>query len=267
MSAKKLPGATQDTRFAGGDRAALVWFKTVGGTVLAWQTQVAPSTKELYSVVVDANSGRVLYRSSLVDNDTAVVWENSPGAIRGGTARQVTLPNSWLPQNSSVLQGPNAHVFTDVNDDNAASTTEEIRRSSKGHFDFTFTPFASQIPGMPCATSYPCSWEPNTRNSWRTNASQNATQVFYYVNKFHDHLNAAPIGFTAAAGNFEGVDAVDTQPLDGANTDNGLPDGNHVDNANMGTPPDGQAPTMQMYLFHQPGTSSAPGPVHRLQRR
>ena len=256
VSAKKLPGATQDTRFAGGDRAALVWFKTVGGTVLAWQTQVAPSTKELYSVVVDASSGRVLYRSSLVDNDTAVVWENSPGAIRGGTARQVTLPNSWLPQNSSVLQGPNAHVFTDVNDDNAASTTEEIRRSSKGHFDFTFTPFASQIPGMPCATSYPCSWEPNTRNSWRTNASQNATQVFYYVNKFHDHLDAAPIGFTAAAGNFEGVDAVDTQPLDGANTDNGLPDGNHVDNANMGTPPDGQAPTMQMYLFHQPGTSS-----------
>ena len=113
---------------------------------------------------------------------------------------------------------------------------------------------------MPCATRYPCSWEPNTPNSWRTNASQNATQVFYYVNKMHDHLKAAPIGFTAKAGNFEGVDAVDTQPLDGANTDKGLPDANHVDNANMGTPPDGQAPTMQMYLFHQPGTSSAQDP-------
>src|SRR4029078_13382213 len=49
-------------------------------------------------------------------------------------------------------------------------------------------------------------------------------------------------------------------PLDGANTDSGLPDGNHVDNANMGTPPDGQSPTMQMYLFHQPGTSSAQDP-------
>ena len=257
---KTLAGATSDTRFDGGDRAALVWFKTTGGTVLAWQTQVAPSTKELYTSVVDATSGRVLYRSSLVDNDTAVVWENSPGAIRGGKARRVNLPNSWLPQNSSVLQGPNAHVYTDVNDDNAASTTEEIRPSSKGHFDFTFKPFASQIPGMPCATRYPCSWEPNTPNSWRTNASQNATQVFYYVNKMHDHLKAAPIGFTAAAGNFEGVDAVDTQPLDGANTDSGLPDGNHVDNANMGTPPDGQAPTMQMYLFHQPGTSSAQDP-------
>lgn len=29
---------------------------------------------------------------------------------------------------------------------------------------------------------------------------------------------------------------------------NGLPDSNHLNNANMGTPPDGQAPTMQMYL-------------------
>ena len=31
--------------------------------------------------------------------------------------------------------------------------------------------------------------------------------------------------------------------MDGASTDNGLPDGNHVDNANMSTPPDGTPPT------------------------
>lgn len=43
------------------------------------------------------------------------------------------------------------------------------------------------------------------------------------------------------------------QPLDGANTANGLPDGNHIDNANFATPPDGQSPTMQMYLWHKPG--------------
>ena len=83
-----------------------MWFKTARRHRPRLADPVAPSTKELYSVVVDANSGRVLYRSSLVDNDTAVVWENSPGAIRGGTARQVNLPNSWLPQNSSCCQGP-----------------------------------------------------------------------------------------------------------------------------------------------------------------
>ena len=40
-------------------------------------------------------------------------------------------------------------------------------------------------------------------DSWKTNSKQNATQIFYFVNNFHDWLNAAPIGFTEAAGNFE----------------------------------------------------------------
>ena len=70
----------------------------------------------------------------------------------------------------------------------------------------------------------------------------------------HDHLRANPIGFTRAAGRFEAVDddAVQAQPDDGANTDHGLPDSDHVDNANMGTPPDGTPPEMQMYLFNDP---------------
>ena len=70
----------------------------------------------------------------------------------------------------------------------------------------------------------------------------------------HDHLKAAPIGFNRAAGNFEAVDddAVQAQPDDGANTAGGFPDPNHIDNANMDTPPDGIAPTMQMYLFNDP---------------
>jgi len=259
QSAKVLPGPRSETHFANGDRASLVWFKTLGGTLLTWQTQVAAS-KALYSSVVDASSGRVLYRDSLANNDSAVVWENYPGAPLGGSARRVALPTTWLPTNSSVLQGNNAHVFIDINDDNAASTSEEIRPSSRGHFDFPFTPFASTITGMKCTTAFPCSWKPNVANSWRTNANQDATQVFYYVNKFHDHLAKKPIGFTPAAGNFEGVDALDAQPLDGANTAKGLPDGNHIDNANMGTPPDGQAPTMQMFLFHQPGASVADDP-------
>ena len=253
-------GATKQTRFDGGDRAQLVWFKTVGKTVLAWQAQVSPKAKELYSSVVDAASGRVLYRNTLTDNDTARVWENYPGAAEGGTQRQVTMPSRWLPRNSVVLQGDNAHAFIDINDDNAASQREEIRRSSRGHFDFPFTTFPSNVAGISCTSTFPCSWDPTEPDSWRTNASQNATQAFYYVNKFHDHLEAAPIGFNEAAGNFEGDDAVDTQALDGANTDSGLPDADHIDNANMSTPPDGQAPTMQMYLFHQPGATAAQDP-------
>jgi hypothetical protein len=85
-------------------------------------------------------------------------------------------------------------------------------------------------------------------------------QVFYYVNKFHDHLRDAPIGFTRAAGNFEAIDddAVQAQPDDGATTAGGHPDPNHVDNANMATPSDGIAPIMQMYLFHDPADPTDP---------
>ncbi len=80
--------------------------------------------------------------------------------------------------------------------------------------------------------------------------------MYYLLNKFHDHLQAAPIGFTDAAGNFQfdgtgGPDGVLGNTSDGANTDGGFPDLNHVDNANMSTPPDGDPPTMQMYLFRK----------------
>ena len=55
------------------------------------------------------------------------------------------------------------------------------------------------------------------------------------------------------------VTRVQTHTSDGADSGNGLPDGNHVDRSDMATPPDGQAPTMQLYLQHQPGTSYPSG--------
>ena len=95
-----------------------------------------------------------------------------------------------------------------------------------------------------------CTWDPNTPYSWETNRDQNAVQVFYYLGNYHDHLVEAPIGFTPAAGNFEPRRwPVAGREHRGANTDSGLPDANHIDNANMTTPPDGQSPRMQMYLF------------------
>src|SRR5262249_13403202 len=103
-----------------------------------------------------------------------------------------------------------------------------------------------------------CTWNSGVRRSWQTNLRQNATQVYFYLNNFHDHLNAAPIGFTEAAGNFElvnsthhgrGNDPVLGQIDAGANTARGIPDRTHQDAANMFTPPDGHSPTRQMYLF------------------
>jgi hypothetical protein len=63
-------------------------------------------------------------------------------------------------------------------------------------------------------------------------------------------LEKAPFGFTRASGNFTrgDGDAIKLNVLDGANTANGFPDGDHVNNANFTTPQDGKAPKMQMYL-------------------
>ena len=83
-------------------------------------------------------------------------------------------------------------------------------------------------------------------------------QAFYLVSRFHDHLESARIGFDAASGNFEKADgdAVLTQTLDGA-LDRPVPMSAHRNNANMSTPPDGLAPTMQMYLFRDTGSATA----------
>ena len=52
----------------------------------------------------------------------------------------------------------------------------------------------------------------------RSTASRTRVQAFYFANRFHDHLAAAPIGFDAAAGAFQGADRLQLNTLDGAST-------------------------------------------------
>ena len=258
-TAEAQGGPRQTTVFSNGDRAELAYFVTTGGPQLSWQTMTAPNSKELYTSIVDAVSGKVLYRRSLVNSDTGSVWDNYPGADKGGVQRTRNLTSrGWLPNRSPVLAGNVAHVYTDVNDDNVAQLSEEITPSGNRRFIYPLVTFNSANPG--CSTQFQCTWDPAVANSWETNRAQNGVQVFYFLGKFHDHLLRAPIGFTRSAGNFEAVDgdAVQGQNMDGADTADGLPDGNHVDNANMATPPDGLSPTMQMYLFPDPADPADP---------
>jgi hypothetical protein len=255
-------GAAADSRAGASDSAEQVLFVTARGSHHAWMTTVmsvdAPATQ-----VVDAVSGRLLYRNPL-RNDAAPgevvgqAFRNYPGAKHGSNYVPVNFTRlGWLPRGATKLKGNNSHTYSDVDDNDEAGASEEIH-----DFNNRLVPF--KVKGMSFCKEFPCSWNPEKPFSWRTNREQNGTQVFYFVNRFHDHLLAKPVGFTEAAGNFErdnstnkgkGHDAVQTHTMDGASTDNGLPDANHVDNANMTTPPDGTAPTMQMYLQHEPGTS------------
>jgi hypothetical protein len=258
--AKAGAGATKTTTFSDGGNAKLVMFQTNSGPRLAWQTL---AMDEGYLHVVDAADGTVLFRQSTIAKDTGQVWDNYPGAPVGGKQVVKSL-TKWLPNDSPRLAGNVAHVYTDVNDDGKANAGEEVAPKARRNFNFPFVDFTKVAAETGCTAAFKCSWDPKTPLSWQKNRKQTAVQLYYFLGTFHDHLKAAPIGFTRSAGNFEAVDddAVQGQALDGANTATGelagLPDSNHVDNANMNTPPDGTPPVMQMYLFHDPADPTDP---------
>jgi hypothetical protein len=248
----------RETRSTPSDKADLVAFPTAAGLRLGYQTLTMQAG---YLHVVDAQTGRILYRQSLTDREAspdALVWDNYPGAPAGGRQRPVSL-RKWLAPNATTLTGNSSHVFSDVNDNDVADPGEEVGPSSPGHFRYPMKDFTAEAGGL-CSAQYRCTWNPFVAYSWQDNRAMAATQLLYFTSVFHDHLQAAPIGFTRAAGNFETRDGdqVEVNDLDGANTDNGFPDGNHVDNANMATPPDGTPPTMQMYL--QPAANDPTDP-------
>jgi extracellular elastinolytic metalloproteinase len=256
-------GARRVTSFSSGDTAAMVLFGRSGGTVLAWKVLARVSSTEEYMSVVDAATGRVLWRTNMVKSDstgTGYAWDYYPGnnvPNNGGVPQHdVQFPVA----SDSALSGNNAHVFLDVNDDDTPDPGDEIASSTSLTWHFPVV-VNTTTPSQNCSPAFPCTWDAMIAYSWQANKAQNATQVYYYLNNFHDHLLASPIGFTEAAGNFQvvnstglglGGDPVMANTDDGANTNKaypGFPDQYHRNNANMWTPPDGQSPTMQMYLF------------------
>lgn len=260
------------TAFASGEDARLVLFGTGRGARLAWRTTTYVSDTEIDVSIVDDATGEILWRTNLVKADqvgTGLAWEDFPSAGipgGGGTQQPVTFP----VQDGTALSGNNATAFLDTNDDDRPD--DDVAASSG--LDWNYPAQLDTTDGSNgCSADFPCTWQRGVPFSWQPNAEQNATQVYYFLNRFHDHLLAAPIGFTESAGNFQlangtgqgsGGDPVVANVLDGANTSEtpGLPDDNHRLNANMATLPDGTSPLMQMYLFPsipQLGTPSSNG--------
>lgn len=239
-------GAERVTRFRGGHSASLVLWGDGRGLRLAWRVNANVSSSQRYEYVIDAASGRLLRRVNRVEFAGADAWDYYPGAPNGGTATARNF-DAWL-DGSGNLQGPFTHVFADMNDNNLADAGEDIALAT----DVQAFHAQNNVPSGNCPNGDPpCSWNgtSNATNGWPRNLGQNSAQVFYFVNNFHDHLLDPKIAFSPASGNFENADPVVAQSFDGANGPGGLPDENHIDNANMSTPADGQSPTMQMYLF------------------
>jgi hypothetical protein len=228
-------GVRRTTSYGDDTEASLVTFDGR----LAWRVQYRADDEAVYDATVDARTGTVLRSANMVKRDAvASVWERFPGNGPGGTPASVDLEaEGWLPAGASVLDGPNAHAYSDLDDNDAAAASEEVGRTGGG-FSHALRP----VGGPGCDAAHLCSWSAADRTR---NREQDAVQAFYFANRFHDHLR--DLGFTAAKGAFEGADDLLLETMDGA--DSG-PDGDHANNANMFTPRDGSHPRMQMYLWN-----------------
>jgi hypothetical protein len=268
-------GAERATRFAGGHTAELVLVNTARGVRLAWNVKAEADSDEVYLSLVDAESGEVLQSDNKVEQVTGLAWDYYPGAASGGTqvSRDFTALG-WLGAGAETLNGANARVFSDWDDDDAdGGGGVGGNENTNPQLLWSFNDF-TQVSGL-CAPTFTstCSWDSTDNGpfpqppSWYTNRRQNAVQVFYFVNRFHDYLEDDPdIAWTTQ--NFEGGDEVIAHAEDGADTGvsgqflgRHMPDVFHVNNANMFTPPDGQSPTMQMYLFTSTTGSFASDPT------
>ncbi len=238
--------------------AQLSWLPVSADSAkLTWDvTLMSLAQNEMFRVVVDAQSGEVLMRTSLTNdvsdasyrvyaNATTKKPFDSPNPMFPGTPtpsgaqgaevpRQlVTLqaldltasPNGWINDGVFETVGNNVDAHTDTNADNVA----DLPRPTSATRVFDFPMDLTQAPS--------------------TYKDASAVHLFYMNNWMHDKLYA--LGFTETAGNFQtnnfgrgglGNDPVQADAQDGSGTDN----------ANMSTPGDGSSPRMQMYNFTGP---------------
>ncbi len=214
----------------------------------------------VYDTVVDATTGETLYRVNLVREATARAFDNYPGAPIGGAqvdkVFSETGADPWLTA-ADRLAGDNAHVYADPNDaidgfppaDPSPQPADEIPPSAPGAWNYAQDARAA-TSGQLCPSAG-CTWNRfGAGFSWTVNQAQAATQLFYFVNTYHDHLRDAPgIGFDDSSNNFEGADRVEAQVDDGAATALGQPACDHANNAFVIPVPDGTALVMQLYLW------------------
>jgi Zn-dependent metalloprotease len=205
---------------------------------LAWHVYADVGANEWYELLVDANSGELLFRRNLyVFEAQGSVYVEAPdkGARQllsfvGDTT--INTAAGWMGT-STVTTGNNVEAYLDTDANNAADANNSAGLSN-GHAssstqNFTF-PFDTTV-------------DP------RTQQAAVVTNLFYFNNFIHDFSYG--LGFTESAGNFQtnnygrgglGADSVRAEAQDGSGTNN----------ANFATPPDGQRPRMQQYLFTAP---------------
>jgi Zn-dependent metalloprotease len=209
-----------------------------GESRLAWHVYADVGPNEWYEILLDAYTGELLLRQNLyVFEAQGTVYTEAPdkGARQlvsfvGNTT--INTAAGWMGT-STVTTGNNVEAYLDTDANNAPDNNNgaglATGHASAANQDFTF-PFSTTV-------------DP------RTQQAAVVTNLFYFNNVMHDF--SYNLGFTETAGNFQtnnfgrggtGNDSVRAEAQDGSGTNN----------ANFATPPDGQRPRMQQFLFTSP---------------
>ena len=239
--------------FAAPSYVKKVAFPTSDGARAAYSVLFVEKLDEAYQVVVDAESGKQLYRTSLVQHDSGgTIYDNYPGAPAGGQPRHVSFgandasPNGYVDPTGLLGTGvttfgnnANAHA----NWSNFIAPVDPGPRpiSPTGQFDYRFADHWGTSKCDP--TSYPLDQDAASTN------------LFYQHNRIHDQYYR--LGFTETGGNFQlnnfgkagnPGDAIQGLVQAGA-VSGGSPTYTGRDNAYMLTLPDGIPPWSGMFLW------------------
>jgi hypothetical protein len=241
----------------GPSAAALSWSSVL------WLPDVA------YWVITDAQTGQMLWRKCLTNDQTQAVTYNvynddspapssptaatMPDTVNGFQAPAIArtditeineMPTGqpyssdpWIADGAGnvVTTGNNADAGLDIDGTNGIDAAGRATGTGRV-LSFVYNP----APGIPAPGDAP------TLTAYRNGI---VTNIFFWTNRYHDILYQ--YGFTEAARNFQtnnygrgglGNDFVRAEAQDSSGTNN----------ANFNTPADGSLPRMQMYIFTGP---------------
>lgn len=266
--------------------ARLMWVPVAGGVRLAWRLEIEPLGGEhWWHVFVDAQDGAALGRYDLVAHDSAdaiaaaiarprpartarpggapefpitdgarynvfpLPFESpsdGPRSLVTGAADPASSPFGWHDTNGIAgpeftrTRGNNAHAYADRDNNNVPDPGSDPDGGAALDFDFPLDLSARPLDSRPAIV----------------------TNLFYWNNVVHDITYR--YGFDEAAGNFQ-VNNYGNGGLGNDDVRAEAQDGSGRNNANFGTPVDGNRPRMQMYEWRSalpnPITVAAPSPI------
>ncbi|HEU4913698.1 MAG TPA: M36 family metallopeptidase [Actinomycetes bacterium] len=246
--------------FAAGSYVKKAAFPTEDGARAAYRVLFVEKMDEAYDVVVDAQSGKELFRDSLVDHESeGTVYENFPGdAGKGGSpviksfGPTAQSPGGWTdPSGLTGVGGPttfgnNANTYANYSNFIAPADQAPRPVSATSQFNYAYGDNWGRSKGQAVPPSYALDMEPA------------ATNLFFHHNRIHDEFYE--LGFTESAGNFQtdGGDPILGLVHAGA-ASGGAPTYTGRDNAYMLTLPDGIPPWSGMFLW-EPINDAFEGP-------